>query len=74
MYQTGLPMTALGAVVGPLRVSVSEMAILARDYIPWARRSASSATFLLNYYYEHHLEDNIDGVRQELRLEPWPKG
>lgn len=71
MYQTGLPMTALSSVVGPLRLPVSEMRVLYSEYIPWAKRSATNATFLMNFYYERRLGDNLAAIRDELRLEPW---
>jgi ubiquinone biosynthesis protein COQ4 len=71
MYQTGLPMTALSSVVGPLRLPVSEMRVLYSEYIPWAKRSATNATFLMNFYYERRLQDDLAAIRDELRLEPW---
>jgi len=74
MYQTGLPMTMLSAVVGPLRLTLPEMRVLCQDHIPWAKRSATNATFLLNVFYEDRLQDSLAAIREELKLEPWRAG
>ena len=36
MLQTGLPMNALSALVGPLRLPLAEKLELMRCYVPWA--------------------------------------
>ncbi|ELR18327.1 coenzyme Q4like protein isoform 1, putative [Acanthamoeba castellanii str. Neff] len=56
---TGVPTTVLGEIA------------LKCEYIPWAKRSATNATFLMNFYYERRLGDNLAAIRDELRLEPW---
>ncbi|XP_072045501.1 ubiquinone biosynthesis protein COQ4 homolog, mitochondrial-like [Amphiura filiformis] len=69
MIQTGLPMCALGAVFGPLRLrSASKYEKLVRMYLPWAIRNATSARFLLNVYYEKRWEQSYEELRQELGL------
>lgn len=63
--QTHLPMTALAAMVGPLRLSWEERHHLATHVLPWALRHARSATFLLGIYYERHWMRPLEDVRRE---------
>ncbi len=71
MRQTGLPMTALSALVGPLRLPMHEKAKYVRQYVPWANRSASRAIFMMNVFYEHHFEEPLHELRAHWAIEPW---
>ncbi|GAM27389.1 hypothetical protein SAMD00019534_105640 [Acytostelium subglobosum LB1] len=71
MVQTGLPMCALSAVVGPLRLKLSEQSTLVKHMIPWAVRCGRNSKFLLNVRYEDHWETPIDELRQALNFEKY---
>lgn len=72
MLQTGLPMCALGAVFGPLRLkSMSKHQKLLQTYMPWVLKNATSSKFLLNVYYEQRWEESFEGLRKELGITPF---
>lgn len=72
LLQTGLPMCALSALVGPVRLSFSEQRELLTTYIPWALRCAPRAAFLMNVYFEKHMLEDLDVLRATLHIEPPP--
>lgn len=80
MVQTGLPMTALAALVGPLRLPPSDRRLLRRVYIPWAVTTGRVAVDLLSVDYEGYLWDEVGGARdvplvqvyRDLRFTPAP--
>lgn len=63
MAQTNLPMTALSAFVGPLRLPSSERAQL-RQFIFWACECGPDAELLLNVWFENHLEDSLCDIQK----------
>ena len=63
---TGLPMTVLAALVGPLRLSGPARKQLWTRVLPWARQSCSVR--MLTYPYERHMADELLQVRQELGI------
>ncbi|KAI8902757.1 ubiquinone biosynthesis protein COQ4 [Globomyces pollinis-pini] len=71
-FQTGLPMNALSALVGPLRLSPSERERLMNVYIPWAIQCGQSSKFLMNVMYEDLFEMDIEKVRNDLGIIPAP--
>ncbi|EGC38279.1 hypothetical protein DICPUDRAFT_96941 [Dictyostelium purpureum] len=71
LIQTGLPMTALSSLVGPLRCPSGERAELINHMIPWAIRSSKNCKFLMNVKYEDHWEDDINEFRKMLNFEPY---
>ena len=73
MLQTGFPMCALSALVGPLRLSFDDQRQLATELIPWALRCHKSSRFLLGVDFERRFERDIDEVRNELGIikAPW---
>eukprot|EP01125_Pyxidicula_operculata_P015514 TRINITY_DN5271_c0_g1_i4.p1 TRINITY_DN5271_c0_g1~~TRINITY_DN5271_c0_g1_i4.p1 ORF type:complete len:250 (+),score=1.38 TRINITY_DN5271_c0_g1_i4:20-769(+) len=72
--QTGLPMNAMSFLFGPLRLSMNEKRILMQDYLPWVLRTSRSIPYLINIYYENHLEDPLDSLRRNWGfLEPIPR-
>ncbi|KAJ8612348.1 hypothetical protein CTAYLR_008366 [Chrysophaeum taylorii] len=73
LVQTGLPVAALSAVFGPLRLGPRQRAKLATKYIPWALREGQRATLLLSVHYEAELETPLDALRASLSLTPAPK-
>jgi ubiquinone biosynthesis protein COQ4 len=84
MLQTGLPMTALSALVGPLRLPMNEKARLLTEHVPWAlachasiKNTSSdglppSSTSLLTCYYENYFEMDIEQVRHKLGIISFP--
>eukprot|EP01104_Vermistella_antarctica_P018013 TRINITY_DN6546_c0_g2_i1.p1 TRINITY_DN6546_c0_g2~~TRINITY_DN6546_c0_g2_i1.p1 ORF type:complete len:318 (+),score=26.02 TRINITY_DN6546_c0_g2_i1:149-1102(+) len=74
MLQMRLPVCALSALVGPLRVSSEERHHLMTELVPWAVRCSLRAPFLLNVYYEQHFEEDLTDMRRRLRIVPPPYG
>jgi ubiquinone biosynthesis protein COQ4 len=72
--QTGLPMTALSVLLGPLKLHPDEKRRLVGTFLPWAVRNASSADFMLNVYYEEHFDEPIERLRSRLGIMPAPFG
>ncbi|XP_052468306.1 ubiquinone biosynthesis protein COQ4 homolog, mitochondrial-like [Carassius gibelio] len=70
--QTGLPMCFLGAMLGPLRLSVSRLQLLVQSLGPWALQNGGRARCVLSMYYERRWEQNLDKLRHELNIEPPP--
>nr|XP_056716153.1 ubiquinone biosynthesis protein COQ4 homolog, mitochondrial [Euleptes europaea] len=70
--QTGLPMCILGAVFGPVRLNTRKLYILTTDLIPWAVRSGSNASCILNFYYENRWEQTVESLRNEIGILPPP--
>lgn len=61
-------MCYLSGAVGPLGLPAAERTKVFRDYLPWARKCASEAAFVLNVYYEERFEDGLDDLRRELNV------
>jgi len=72
MVQTGLPMTALSALVGPLRLSGAELDVLGRHLVPWAVSAGRRAPFVMGAHFERMLDWPLDRVRDELGVDPAP--
>uniref|UniRef100_A0A672ISI2 Ubiquinone biosynthesis protein COQ4 homolog, mitochondrial n=1 Tax=Salarias fasciatus TaxID=181472 RepID=A0A672ISI2_SALFA len=70
--QTGLPMCALGAALGPLRLNASRLQTLLTSLGPWALRSGRQARCVLSVFYERRWEQNTEELREELRIPPPP--
>lgn len=69
---TGLPMCALGAVLGPLRLNTSHLQTLFTSLGPWALQNGRKARCILNVFYERRWEQSIEDLREELNIEPPP--
>ncbi|KAM9820935.1 ubiquinone biosynthesis protein COQ4 homolog, mitochondrial [Neosynchiropus ocellatus] len=70
--QTGLPMCALGAVLGPLRLNVSRLQSLATSLGPWALQNGRRARCVLSIFYERRWDQSLEELRHELKIEPPP--
>ncbi|KAM4533122.1 ubiquinone biosynthesis protein COQ4 homolog, mitochondrial [Fundulus diaphanus] len=70
--QTGLPMCALGAVLGPLRLNASRLQALITSLGPWALQNGRRARCVLSIFYERRWEQSLEELRQELNIEPPP--
>ncbi|EGG20836.1 coenzyme Q biosynthesis protein [Cavenderia fasciculata] len=71
MVQTGQPMCALSALVGPLRLPFQQQRQLIQHTAPWAVRCGRNSKFLLNVIYENHWNDNLIELRKKLNFEPY---
>uniref|UniRef100_A0A7M4DVK3 Ubiquinone biosynthesis protein COQ4 homolog, mitochondrial n=1 Tax=Crocodylus porosus TaxID=8502 RepID=A0A7M4DVK3_CROPO len=70
--QTGLPMCALGAVFGPIRLKAHKLQVLTTELIPWAVQSGLRANCILNIYYERRWEQMVESLREEIGILPPP--
>ncbi|CAC5385120.1 COQ4 [Mytilus coruscus] len=70
--QTGLPMCALGAFFGPLRLGPVNRQQYLSTYLPWAIRCGTNSKFLMAVYWEKHWEQNLTDLQNELNIEPAP--
>ncbi|CAG8521128.1 13825_t:CDS:2 [Acaulospora morrowiae] len=68
LVQTGLPMTFLSSMFGPLLLPSKERTRLFCKYVPWAIQCGSQSKLLMNVYYEECWNRNIDEMRKELGL------
>jgi len=73
LVQTGLPVAALSATVGSLRLSGEEKEILWDVYMPWALRVGKESEFLMNVYYEEEFGVDLSSLRYRLRIEAVPE-
>ena len=74
----GLPMSGLGAVLGPLRISPKHRAELIGEYYPWALRCGANAKNVMTVYWEKKWEMDADDLRATLGIwspppAVWPK-
>ncbi|KAL5036499.1 hypothetical protein BDV3_005175 [Batrachochytrium dendrobatidis] len=68
--QTGLPVTFLSALVGPLRLSQHEREHLFNHYVPWAVHNGGNCSYLMNVMYEDLFELDQDVVLEHLGITP----
>ncbi len=69
--QTGLPMCAGGALLGPLRFTPRQ-ARRFREVRPWAVRVGTQGRFLMCAYFERRWEQGLDDFRREFNIEAPP--
>ncbi|PWA26721.1 hypothetical protein CCH79_00000941, partial [Gambusia affinis] len=70
--QTGLPMCALGALLGPLRLNASRLQSLFTSLGPWALQNGRRARCVLSIFYERRWEQSLEDLRRELNIKPPP--
>eukprot|EP00850_Spirogloea_muscicola_P023088 SM000328S12458 [mRNA] locus=s328:97872:99740:+ [translate_table: standard] len=70
--QTGMPMAALSVLGGPLRLTTAQRVSLVGTYYPWAVKAGLRANDLLSIYYERHLHELLDEVRDRWRIDVAP--
>lgn len=71
--QTGLPMCALGAMAGGIRLKPRQRSAIAQHVLPWALRHAMRGPDLMSVYYERELPRSLEDVRNELGIEVLPR-
>ncbi|KAJ7067352.1 putative COQ4 protein, responsible for restoring ubiquinone biosynthesis [Mycena amicta] len=64
----GLPLAAISALFGPLRLNATQLQRLVSEHIPWALRCGGTAQSLITVYWEKRWEQNVDEMKKELRL------
>jgi ubiquinone biosynthesis protein COQ4 len=72
LLQTGLPIAALSATVGSLRLSSQNRDVLINHYLPWAVRMSTQSADLMNVYYEEEFDTDLLSLRDRLGVEPAP--
>ncbi|XP_037547738.1 ubiquinone biosynthesis protein COQ4 homolog, mitochondrial [Nematolebias whitei] len=70
--QTGLPMCALGALLGPFRLNSRRLRSLLTTLGPWALQNGWQARCVLSVFYERRWEQNLEDLRRELNIQPPP--
>jgi ubiquinone biosynthesis protein COQ4 len=64
----GLPMTAIAALFGPLRLTEQKRARLFSEYVPWALKCGGSAQSLITVYWEERWEQNVIDMKREFGI------
>ncbi|CAI5743644.1 unnamed protein product [Peronospora destructor] len=72
MAHSKLPVSALSAFVGPLRLSNEERCLLMKVYLPWASHVSKKVHSLHCVMYEEEFETPIEELRQRLNIEVAP--
>ncbi|XP_035684538.1 ubiquinone biosynthesis protein COQ4 homolog, mitochondrial-like [Branchiostoma floridae] len=65
---TGLPMCAMGAVFGPIRLSSKQRWKLRNYYFPWAVKAGYSAKCLMNVYLERRFHEPLEELKADLNI------
>lgn len=68
MANMGLPVAALSAIFGPLRMKSSNRNKLFRTFVPWALRCGASASPLISVYWEERWEQDLGDMRREMGI------
>jgi ubiquinone biosynthesis protein COQ4 len=70
---TGLPVCAIGGLMGQAKLQQGELQLLHSTYIPWALRAgAKCSADLMVVPYEEYLDWELVDVQRELNFEPAP--
>ena len=64
----GLPVAALSAIFGPLRLDYKSRERLRTLFIPWAITNGLRANPLINVYWEEEMHTDADELRKRLGL------
>lgn len=70
--QTGLPMTAASIAAGQSKLKPSDQVVLTTQLLPWAGRAGTQCHDLMTIYYEKHVGDDLEELRQRWRIIPAP--
>ena len=68
--ETGLPMTLLASLVGPLRLNENERSVLMRTYVPWALENSYRSKGLMIFMYEDYWDKEIIQVQELTGIRP----
>jgi ubiquinone biosynthesis protein COQ4 len=64
----GLPVAAISAIFGPLRLDSQKRSRLFSEYVPWALKCGGSARSLITVYWEERWGQNIHDMKEELGI------
>jgi ubiquinone biosynthesis protein COQ4 len=64
----GLPMAALSAIFGPLRLDSRKRSRLFSEYVPWALKCGGSAKSLITVYWEERWGQDVQELKRELGI------
>ena len=68
LVQTGLPVSALSAFVGPAALAAADRRDLRERILPWVMRSGRHARFMQTVYFEEHFDSPLADVRALLGI------
>lgn len=68
----GMPMSGLGALFAPFHLKRHQMERLYSTYYPWAIKSGLESKPLINVYWEHILEEDVNEFRAKMGIEQPP--
>lgn len=66
--QTGLPVSLLAGMFGPLRLPMEEKTRFFGDYLPWAMQVGGNMKPLVNVYWEEMWETPVEEVRERMGI------
>ena len=69
----GLPMAAISAIFGPLRLTARKRERLFSEFVPWALKCGGSAKSLITVYWEQRWDQKVDDIKKELGIWEPPK-
>lgn len=61
-------MTGAAVLAGQRKMTADQRLLLMRQYLPWAARAGAQSTDLVTLYYEEHLEENLEDLRDRWRI------
>ncbi|KAF9444463.1 ubiquinone biosynthesis protein COQ4, mitochondrial [Macrolepiota fuliginosa MF-IS2] len=64
----GLPMTAISAIFGPLRLTHRKRERLYSEFVPWALKCGGTAKSLITVYWERRWDQNVEDIKRELGI------
>ncbi|KAK2460262.1 hypothetical protein APHAL10511_007651 [Amanita phalloides] len=64
----GLPMTAIAALFGPLRLTSKKRERLFSEYVPWALKCGGSARSLITVYWEERWDQSVEEMKTEFGI------
>jgi ubiquinone biosynthesis protein COQ4 len=65
-----LPSSSLAGIFGPLRLPPSEIFTLYSKYLPHVINNSQKCKFIMGYFFEERMNENIDKLRKEINLTP----
>ncbi|KAJ3853601.1 coenzyme Q biosynthesis protein Coq4-domain-containing protein [Lentinula lateritia] len=68
----GLPLAAISAIGGPLRLNAKKRSVLFSEYVPWALKYGSTSQCLIGVYWEKRWEQDVEELRKELGIRDSP--
>lgn len=66
--QTGLPVTILSGLLGPLRLSQERRDILRDNMVPWAIQCGARSQFMLNVMYEDEFNQDLSNLQKKMGI------